>query len=244
MYKSLFKQNLWATIFLSIFCLLFSILVITLNYQNDQIMSAYDSYLALPFYFQIFFISFIPIFSDFNYLYQFIMLYFTPLVIIYTLYLARQKNTCQLLLPISPKKQTIYYILCRYLHSLIIILITYLAIIITSTICYQTFYWRTIIGFINLFGITLALFIFFKDKNHLTNWLILLLFISYVILTFILNIFITNSLLFYLSPLNVLLNTTDNFFSLLSPLLWATLLVITKYIHLRFNKSFICKKLK
>ena len=114
MYKSLFKQNLWATIFLSIFCLLFSILVITLNYQNDQIMSAYDSYLALPFYFQIFFISFIPIFSDFNYLYQFIMLYFTPLVIIYTLYLARQKNTCQLLLPISPKKQTIYYILIKH----------------------------------------------------------------------------------------------------------------------------------
>ena len=76
MYKRLFFKNIILTSILSIILIIFISLTISLNYNTQVDETAYTHYLNLPFYFKLIFITFIPIFSDYNYLYQFIMLYF------------------------------------------------------------------------------------------------------------------------------------------------------------------------
>ena len=119
-----FKKNFIKTIILSFLMILFSVLIITLNFNNNNI--SYNDYLNLPFYFKLIFLIFIPIFNEYNYLFSFIMFYFLIIIIIYSIYLARVKYY-NIISPENIYKTEIKALLSRYLHIVILIFSTFLS---------------------------------------------------------------------------------------------------------------------
>lgn len=226
MYRLLFNKNIIKTLLLCVLMVIFSSLIISLNYQNGVSNQAYQAYLDLPFYFKLLFIIFIPIFNDFSYLFNFIILYFTPLIIIYTIYLAKTKLNTKLLLPIAKNKQLIYNYLALYLHVLILITITFLSIIICSVICYKTFYLSNVISYLLFIILTLTIFnIYYFNLNKYSKILILFT-IAYLIVIFILNLILSNQL-YYFSPINIVLESSNNFLTLICPLLISIIINIS-----------------
>lgn len=232
MYKRLFFKNIILTSILSIILIIFISLTISLNYNTQVDETAYTHYLNLPFYFKLIFITFIPIFSDYNYLYQFIMLYFLLIISIYTIYLAKRKKESNILLPISKVKQTSYLFLANYLPLLVVILISFLTLLITSICCYKQFYITNIIGLINTILYSFILFISFyqNDKeSKLFKWFKLIILI-YSIILFILNINFSN--LYYFSPFNILIEANNSFLAIILFIILSILFSIFKILKI------------
>lgn len=223
MYKNKFLRELPKALLLSLGFILFSILIITLNFKNGA-EAAYASYLELPFYFKLIFNTFVPIFNDFNYLYEFIMIYFIPVIIIYTIYLARHKVRLNILLPISKMKSQILEIAFSFLPTIILISITILTILITSLACYKAFYLEIVVSYFVLLIMSFSIFLLVYLKKNKYNYLIFTLSLIYLVLMFCLNINFKN--LYYFSPLNIMLETRPNFLSLLSPLILGLINII------------------
>ncbi len=223
MYRLLFNKNIIKTLLLCVLMIIFSSLIISLNYNNGVSNQAYQAYLDLPFYFKLLFIIFIPIFNDFSYLFNYIILYFTPIIIIYAIYLAKTKINTKLLLPIAKNKQLIYNYLALYLHVFILITITFLCTTICSVICYKTFYLSNVISYLLFIILTLTIFnIYYFNVNKYSKILIFFS-ISYLIIMFVLNIILNNQL-YYFSPINILLESSNNFLVIICPLLISIIL--------------------
>ncbi len=228
-----FKKNLIKTIILSFLMILFSVLIITLNFNNNNI--SYNDYLNLPFYFKLIFLIFIPIFNEYNYLFSFIMFYFLIIIIIYSIYLARVKYY-NIISPENIYKTEIKALLSRYLHIAILIFSTFFSLIITSSICYKTFFINNIIEFINCLILSFSIFNIFNYKLNNKFKYINYLLLFYIIILFILNIFINNDIIYYFSPINILLQTNNNFFSLI--IILVSGLIINLNIYLNAKKTF------
>ena len=228
-----FKKNFIKTIILSFLMILFSVLIITLNFNNNNI--SYNDYLNLPFYFKLIFLIFIPIFNEYNYLFSFIMFYFLIIIIIYSIYLARVKYY-NIISPENIYKTEIKALLSRYLHIAILIFSTFLSLIITSSICYKTFFINNIIEFINCLILSFSIFNIFNYKLNNKFKYINYLLLFYIIILFILNIFINNDIIYYFSPINILLQTNNNFFSLI--IILVSGLIINLNIYLNAKKTF------
>ena len=224
MLKKLLQNNLFKTIVLSLFLVIFITIVFTLNANlkvSDEAIGAFNS---LPILLKLIFMIMLPVFGEFKYLYQFIMIYIIPISLIYSFYLGytiNSNNQIEETLPMARDKKSFYYLLAPYIHILAILLILLLTTITVTSIMYKHFYFEVINGFINLLFWNTAIYLLASIFRNLKNKFKLIIMLgmgAYLILAFILTSLVNVSWFYYLSPLNILLQPTNNFLIYLIPL--------------------------
>ena len=153
-------------------------------------------------------------------------MYLSIILIIYTIYLALKKNKINILLPITKNKQKTNTLLTSYSHILILINISYLTILINTLICYKNLSLIILNSYLLTILLTLTIFLIFNnERKKYYKYLIITVFI-YLLITLILNIFITSSIVYYLSPINIIIDPNDNLLSLISPIIISTILIL------------------
>ncbi len=228
MYIELFKKNIIKTLILSIIMILFISLVFTIEFEsiNDEL---YSNYLELPTYLKFLLFSVIPLFDNFNYLLEYILFYLIIIIAIYTIILAKNKVE-NYLLPIKPNNVKIYQFIALFSHILILLLVCFITILVCNIIKYNTFNLSIISSFIILFLLSINTFFLVRyNKNRLVKILLYILLV-YSVSLFIINMFVDNNILFYLSIINLLYQPVDNLYSIICPIIITILIALLTYI--------------
>ncbi len=224
MLKKLLSKNVFKTLIIALLLSLFLIIVFAVNHNNTITDEALNAFNSLPIWLRVIFMILIPIFGDFKYLYQFIMLYIIPITFIYSFYLGftiDDENQIEETMPLARKTKRANYILAPFIHIVAILVLLFISAIITTSICYKSFQLELINGFISLLfwnTVVYAIAISFNKLNKKYKLILIISIVLYLSLAFIITSIASVSWFYYLSPLNILLLPKNSFLIYLLPL--------------------------
>lgn len=224
MLKKLLSKNIFKTLIIAILLSLFLIIVFAANHNNTITDEALNAFNSLPIWLRVIFMILIPVFGDFKYLYQFVMLYIIPITFIYSFYLGftiNDENQIEETMPLPRKAKRANYILAPLIHIVAILAMLFINAIITTSIIYKSFYFELINGFISLLFWNVVVYIIaisFNDLNKKYKLILIVSIIVYLGIAFIITSIAAVNWFYYLSPINILLQPKNSFLIYLVPL--------------------------
>lgn len=237
MFLNILKKNLFRCLLFSLIGSSFIILVFVTNYQENYSEVTYNNYLNLPIYLKLIFLFLIPILGDLDYLFQFTMIYLIPLTLVYSISLGLSANITtefEETLPLNRQKRKLINVSVRLLLLGLFILFLALTTVIVTSFCYQKVAFFVINGYLYLLLINLVCFglaYFSKGFSKFGKKVFLITSLVYLTGSFILASLLKNTLLYNLSPLNILLQPEATFSIYLLPL--TLLIIVFIYILIR-----------
>ena len=229
MYKKIYLRKYIITSLIFIVILTFDL---TIFLTTKDRVSNLDIYLELPFYLRFICGLIIPLFKDFNYLFNLTNFYIYLIIISYLIYLLKNENYTSLnYLPIKKIKRQFNNLLFNYLLILPLTLIHFILVSILEVTIYNNYTLNSLISFLclNLLILTILFIKYYLNNNKICHILIII----YALITFLIFEITNINILYYFSPLNILITTNSNFLSLIFYLLLFTTMVVYKCMNLR-----------
>lgn len=231
MYKKIYLRKYIITSLIFIVILTFDL---TIFLTTKDRISNLDIYLELPFYLKFICGLIIPLFKDFNYLFNLTNFYIYLIIISYLIYLLKNKNYTSLnYLPIKKIKRQFNNLLFNYLLILPLTLIHFILVSILEVTIYNNYSLNCLISFLclNLLILTILFIKYYLNNNKLYYILISI----YALIVLLIYEFTNVNILYYFSPLSILITTNSNYLSLIFYLLLITIMIICRYIKSRGN---------